>query len=212
MKHKYIAVEGSIGVGKSSLVEALAQRFDSAKVMESIENPFLADFYNDRPGAAFQAQLFFLLSRYRQLTDLSQQDLFSRLVIADYVFEKDKIFAYLNLTDDELLIYDKLFSLLEAKVPRPDLVIYLQAGNDVLMERIRKRNREVEANLAEKYIAEVNRSYNHYFFHYDATPLLVVNTSEIDFVNREEDLEDLIEQIRDMEKGVQYYVPLGSRA
>lgn len=212
MKHKYIAVEGSIGVGKSSLVEALAQRFDSAKVMESIENPFLADFYNDRPGAAFQAQLFFLLSRYRQLTDLSQQDLFSRLVIADYVFEKDKIFAYLNLTDDELLIYDKLFSLLEANVPRPDLVIYLQAGNDVLMERIRKRNRELEANLAEKYIAEVNRSYNHYFFHYDVTPLLVVNTSEIDFVNREEDLEDLIEQIRDMEKGVQYYVPLGSRA
>jgi deoxyadenosine/deoxycytidine kinase len=212
MKHKYIAVEGSIGVGKSSLVEALAQRFDSAKVMESIENPFLTDFYNDRPGAAFQAQLFFLLSRYRQLTELSQQDLFSRLVIADYVFEKDKIFAYLNLTDDELLIYDKLFSLLEANVPRPDLVIYLQAGNDVLMERIRKRNREVEANLAEKYIAEVNRSYNHYFFHYDATPLLVVNTSEIDFVNREEDLEDLIEQIRDMEKGVQYYVPLGSRA
>jgi deoxyguanosine kinase len=212
MKHKYIAVEGSIGVGKSSLVEALAQRFDSAKVMESIENPFLADFYNDRQGAAFQAQLFFLLSRYRQLTDLSQKDLFSRLVIADYVFEKDKIFAYLNLTDDELLIYDKLFLLLEAKVPRPDLVIYLQAGNDVLMERIRKRNRDVEANLSQKYIAEVNRSYNHYFFHYDATPLLVVNTSDIDFVNREEDLEDLIEQIRSMEKGVQYYVPLGSRA
>ncbi len=211
MKHKYIAVEGSIGVGKSSLVEALAQRFDSAKVMESIENPFLADFYNDRQGAAFQAQLFFLLSRYRQLTDLSQKDLFSRLVIADYVFEKDKIFAYLNLTDDELLIYDKLFLLLEAKVPRPDLVIYLQAGNDVLMERIRKRNRDVEANLSQKYIAEVNRSYNHYFFHYDATPLLVVNTSDIDFVNREEDLEDLIEQIRSMEKGVQYYVPLGSR-
>ena len=211
MKHKYIAVEGAIGVGKSSLVEALASRFDSAKVMESIENPFLVDFYNDRQGAAFQAQLFFLLSRYRQLTDHVQQDLFSRLVIADYVFEKDKIFAYLNLTDDELLIYDKLFSLLEPKVPRPDLVIYLQAGNDVLMSRIRKRRRDLEANLSEKYISEVNRSYNHYFFHYDATPLLVVNTSEIDFVKREEDLEDLIEQIRAMEKGVQYYVPLGSR-
>jgi len=212
MKHKYIAVEGAIGVGKSSLVEALASRFDSAKVMESIENPFLVDFYNDRPGAAFQAQLFFLLSRYRQLTDHVQQDLFSRLVIADYVFEKDKIFAYLNLTDDELLIYDKLFSLLEPKVLRPDLVIYLQAGNDVLMNRIRKRRRDFEANLSEKYISEVNRSYNHYFFHYDATPLLVVNTSDIDFVHREEDLEDLIEQIRAMEKGVQYYVPLGSRA
>lgn len=212
MKHKYIAVEGSIGVGKSSLVEALASRFDSAKVMESIENPFLVDFYNDRQGAAFQAQLFFLLSRYRQLTELVQKDLFSGLVIADYVLEKDKIFAYLNLSDDELLIYDKLFSLLEAQVPRPDLVIYLQAGNDVLMDRIRKRSRDFEANLSEKYIAEVNRSYNHYFFHYDATPLLVVNTSDIDFVNREEDLEDLIEQIRAMERGVQYYVPLGSRA
>jgi deoxyadenosine/deoxycytidine kinase len=211
MKHRYIAIEGSIGVGKTSLVEALASRFDTAKVLESIENPFLVDFYNDRPGAAFQAQLFFLLSRYRQLMDLAQKDLFSRLVITDYILEKDKIFAYLNLTDDELIIYDKLFSLLEENVPRPDLVIYLQAGTDVLMDRIRKRRREYEANISEKYIAEVNRSYNHYFFHYDATPLLVVNTSEIDFVNREEDLEDLIDQIRNMERGVQYYVPLGSR-
>jgi deoxyadenosine/deoxycytidine kinase len=211
MKHRYIAIEGSIGVGKTSLVEALASRFDTAKVLESIENPFLVDFYNDRPGAAFQAQLFFLLSRYRQLVDLAQKDLFSRLVITDYILEKDKIFAYLNLTDDELIIYDKLFSLLEENVPRPDLVIYLQAGTEVLMERIRKRRREFEANISEKYIAEVNRSYNHYFFHYDTTPLLVVNTSEIDFVNREEDLEDLIEQIRNMERGVQYYVPLGSR-
>jgi len=211
MKHRYIAIEGSIGVGKTSLVEALASRFDTAKVLESIENPFLVDFYNDRPGAAFQAQLFFLLSRYRQLVDLAQKDLFSRLVITDYILEKDKIFAYLTLTDDELIIYDKLFSLLEENVPRPDLVIYLQAGTEVLMERIRKRRREFEANISEKYIAEVNRSYNHYFFHYDTTPLLVVNTSEIDFVKREEDLEDLIEQIRNMERGVQYYVPLGSR-
>ena len=132
-------------------------------------------------------------------------------MIADYLLEKDKIFAYLNLTDDELIIYDKLYSLLEDQVPRPDLTIYLQAGTDVLMERIRKRHRDFEANLSEKYIAEVNRSYNHFFFHYEATPLLVVNTSDIDFVNREEDLEDLIEQIRTMEKGVQYYVPLGSR-
>lgn len=212
MKHRYIAIEGAIGVGKTSLVNALAGRFDSAKVLESIENPFLVDFYNDRPGAAFQAQLFFLLSRYRQLSELAQKDLFSQTVIADYVLEKDKIFAYLTLTDDELIIYDKLFSLLEENVPRPDLVIYLQAGTDILMERIRKRKRDYEANISEKYIAEVNRSYNHYFFHYDATPLLVVNTSDIDFVHREEDLEDLIEQIRHMERGVQYYVPLGSRA
>ena len=212
MKHKYIAVEGAIGVGKTSLVEALVSRFDSAKVMENIENPFLEDFYNDRPGAAFQTQLFFLLNRYRQLTELAQKDLFSRLVIADYLLEKDKIFAYLNLTDDELIIYDKLYSLLESNVPRPDLTIYLQAGTEVLMERIRKRSRGFEANLSERYIAEVNRSYNHFFFHYTATPLLVVNTSDIDFVHREEDLEDLIEQIKTMEKGVQYYVPLGSRA
>ncbi len=212
MKHKYIAVEGAIGVGKTSLVEALATHFDSAKVLERIENPFLADFYDDRPGAAFQAQLFFLLSRHRQLIDLAQQDLFSRLVIADYLLEKDKIFAYLTLTDDELIIYDKLYSLLESDVPRPDLTIYLQAGTDVLMDRIRKRSRAVESNLSEKYIAEVNRSYNHFFFHYTASPLLVVNTSDIDFVSREEDLEDLIEQINSMERGVQYYVPLGSRA
>ena len=211
MKHKYIAVEGAIGVGKTSLVEALATHFDSAKVLERIENPFLQDFYNDRPGAAFQAQLFFLLSRHRQLIDLDQQDLFSRLVIADYLLEKDKIFAYLTLTDDELIIYDKLYSLLDSKVPRPDLTIYLQAGTDVLMDRIRKRSRAVESNLSEKYIAEVNRSYNHFFFHYTASPLLVVNTSDIDFVNRKEDLEDLIEQIHSMERGVQYYVPLGAR-
>ena len=211
MKHKYIAVEGAIGVGKTSLVEALATHFDSAKVLERIENPFLQDFYNDRPGAAFQAQLFFLLSRHRQLIDLDQQDLFSRFVIADYLLEKDKIFAYLTLTDDELIIYDKLYSLLESNVPRPDLTIYLQAGTDVLMDRIRKRSRAVESNLSEKYIAEVNRSYNHFFFHYTASPLLVVNTSDIDFVNRKEDLEDLIEQIHSMERGVQYYVPLGAR-
>jgi deoxyadenosine/deoxycytidine kinase len=211
VKHKYIAVEGAIGVGKTSLVDALAARFDSSKVMEPIENPFLSDFYSDRPGAAFQAQLFFLLSRYRQLTGLAQKDLFSKLVIADYVFEKDKIFAYLNLTDDELIIYDKLYSLLEPNVPKPDLIIYLQADTEILRERIRKRRRDYEANLSERYITEVNRSFNHYFFHYDATPLLVVNTSDIDFVSREEDLEDLIDQIRTMERGVQYYVPLGSR-
>ncbi|MFQ5718161.1 MAG: deoxynucleoside kinase [Acidobacteriota bacterium] len=211
MKHRYIAVEGAIGVGKTSLVEALVARFDSSKILETIDNPFLDDFYNDRPSAAFQAQLFFLLSRYRQLIDLAQKDLFSKLVIADYLLEKDKIFAYLNLTDDELIIYDKLYSLLEENVPRPDLTIYLEAGTDVLMERIRKRRRGVEANISEKYIAEVNRSYNHFFFHYKTTPLLVVNTSEIDFVGREEDLEDLIEQIDSMERGVQYYVPLGSR-
>jgi deoxyadenosine/deoxycytidine kinase len=212
MKHRYIAVEGAIGVGKTSLVEALASRFDSAKVLESIDNPFLLDFYNDKPGAAFQAQLFFLLSRYRQLIDLAQKDLFSRLVIADYILEKDKIFAYINLSDDELIIYDKLFSLLKGNVPRPDLVIYLQAGTDVLRERIRHRNRAYEARLSEDYVAEVNRSYNHFFFHYDSTPLLVVNTGDIDFVKSEEDLEDLIEQIRNMEKGVRYYVPLGARA
>ena len=199
-------------MGKTSLVEALAARFDSSKVLEILENPFLEDFYADKPGAAFQAQLFFLLSRYRQLIGLAQKDLFSRLVIADYLLEKDKIFAYLNLTDDELIIYDKLYALLEVNVARPDLIIYLQAGTDVLMDRIRKRSRAVEANLSEKYIAEVNRSYNHFFFHYTATPLLVVNTGDIDFVSREEDLEDLIEQINSMERGVQYYVPLGSRA
>jgi deoxyguanosine kinase len=211
MKFKFIAVEGAIGVGKSSLVDLLATRFDARTVKEEVDNPFLGDFYQDQPGSSFQCQLFFLLSRFRQHQELAQPDLFDQMMLSDYIFAKDKIFAYLNLSDDELMIYEKLYPVLEEKVPKPDLVIYLQASTEVLLERIRRRSRDVERDIAESYLAEVNRAYNYFFFHYDETPLLVINTSEIDFVNRSADLEELILQIQNMEGGTQYFVPLGSK-
>jgi deoxyadenosine/deoxycytidine kinase len=212
MKFRSIAVEGPIGVGKTSFVELLARKFDAHKVLEDVNNPFLDDFYDDKPGAAFQAQLFFLLTRYRQLQELSQRDLFSQVTLTDFIFPKDKLFAYLNLNDSELLIYDKLYELLESQVPRPDLVIYLQARNSTLHERIARRNREYERAISETYINEVNKAYNYFFFNYNQTPLLVIDTSSIDFVHREEHLDELVAQIRKMDRGVQYYRPLGSSA
>ena len=212
MFFKYIAVEGVIGVGKSLVVEKLAERLDAALVQEEwASNPFLKPFYDGAPGSAFQTELFFLLSRYRQQQDLQQRSLFKHVTLSDYLFDKSKLFAYLNLDDSELLIYEKLYALLAEGVPRPDLVVYLQAPTEVLMRRIRSRGRPEEASLSEEYLAEVNRAYNHYFFHYAQTPLLVVNTTELDFVKRPEDVDDLLKQIRGMGKGTQYYVPLASR-
>ena len=211
MKFRFLAVEGPIGVGKSSLVDLLAQRFNAAKVLERIENPFLREFYREKPGAAFQAQLFFLLNRYRQQQELAQSDLFQQTTICDYLFAKDKIFAYLNLDDSELMLYERLYTVLSEKVPQPDLVIYLQATTEVLMDRIRGRKRDYEAEIAESYINDMNQAYNYFFYHYKATPLLVINTTEIDFVHREGDLDDLVNQIRNMNKGTQYYTPLASR-
>jgi len=207
MFFQYIAIEGVIGVGKSSVVEKLAQRLDAATVQEEwATNPFLKTFYDGSAGAAFQTELFFLLSRYRQQQELQQRSLFKHVTLSDYVFEKCKLFAYLNLDDSELLIYEKLYALLAEGVPRPDLVVYLQAPTEVLMKRIRSRGRPEEASMSEEYLAEVNRAYNHYFFHYTLTPLLVVNTAEMDFVKRPEDVDDLLKQIRGMGKGTQYYV------
>ena len=210
MKFKHIAVEGPIGVGKTSLVDLLVQRFDALKVLERTENPFLEGFYRDKPGAAFQAQLFFLLNRYQQQRELTQGDLFNQVRLSDYIFAKDKIFAYLNLDDSELMIYEKLYALLEQNIPRPDLVIYLQASDKVLLERIHRRSRDYEVGISERYVAELNRAYNYFFFHYTATPLLVLDTSDIDFVERVDDLNELVTQIDQMEKGVQYYIPLGA--
>ena len=209
MKFKSIAVEGPIGVGKTSFVELLAGKFDAQKILEDIDNPFLNDFYQDKPGSAFQAQLFFLLSRYRQLQELTQRDLFSQILLTDYIFPKDKIFAYLNLDDSELMIYDKLYNMLEAQVPKPDLVIFLQAETSCLVDRILRRQRKFEAGISEAYINEVNKAYNYYFFHYNQAPLLVIDTTNIDFVHQEEHLDELVEQIRKMDRGVQYYRPLG---
>ena len=208
MRFQYIAVEGVIGVGKTAVVERLAERLDATTVLEEwSQNPFLKPFYEGAPGANFQVELFFLLSRYRQQQELTQRNLFQQYTVSDYVFEKSRLFSYLNLEDSELLIYEKLYALLTESVPRPDLVVYLQAPTEVLLKRIRTRGRPEESRLSEEYLAEVNRAYNHYFFHYTQTPLLVVNTSDLDFVKRSEDLDDLMKQIQGMGKGTQYYVP-----
>ena len=212
IRFRFIAVDGPIGVGKSSVAQLLAERFDARAVLEQwSQNPFLKDFYDGRPGAAFQVEMFYLLARYRQQQGLEQRDLFSDFVISDYVFEKSKLFANLNLEDGELIIFDKLWGLLSEAAPQPDLVLYLQAPTDVLMKRIRSRGRKEEKGLSEEYLGEVNRAYNYYFFHYSTTPLLVVNTSDVDFVGRSEDLDDLVKQIANMGRGTQYYVPLGSK-
>jgi len=210
MKFRTIAVEGPIGVGKTSFVELLAKKLDSIRVLEKVDNPFLRDFYQDKQGASFQAQLFFLLSRYRQLQELAQRDLFHQVTLCDYIFPKDKIFAYLNLDDSELLIYDKLYAMLEPQVPQPDMVIFLQAETRTLVERIKRRRRDYEQEISEAYINELNKAYNYYFFHYSQTPLLVIDTTSIDFVHQAEHLEELEAQIRKMDRGVQYYRPLGS--
>jgi len=206
----YIAIEGPIGVDKTLIVERLATRLDANKVLEDwATNPFLRPFYDGKAGAAFQTELFFLLSRYRQQQELQQRQLFAQATLCDYVFEKSRLFAYLNLDDSELLIYDKLYALLSEGVPKPDLVVFLQAPTEVLVKRVRTRGRPEETSLSEEYLAEVNRAYNHYFFHYSATPLLVVNTADVDLVNDAADLDDLLKQIKGMGKGTQYYVPRG---
>jgi len=207
---RYIAVEGPIGVGKTRLAERLGTRLDATLVLEEEENPFLADFYADRPGAALQAQLFYLLNRHRQQATLQQSDLFSQLTISDYLFDRDKIFAYLNLDDNELYIYQRLYELLSRDVPAPDLVIYLQAPTDVLMRRVRTRRERSEPAEFEpdpEYIKELNEAYQHFFFHYNATPLLVVETSQFPDDLDDAALEDLERQIRTMGPGTRYYVP-----
>jgi deoxyguanosine kinase len=206
---RYIAIEGPLGVGKSVLADRLGARLDATMVLDEAENPFLADFYADRPGAAFQAQLFFTLARHRQQTALRQSDLFSQLTVCDYLFERDKIHAYLNLDDNELFIYQRLYELLAQDVPSPDLVIYLQTPTDVLRRRLKERQRAYPDApvLEDEYIRELNEAYNHFFFHYNATPLLVVETSQFDLTWGDEALDDLVKQLKGMGKGTRYYVP-----
>jgi deoxyguanosine kinase len=206
----YVAIDGPIGVGKSSLVERLSQRLEAVTVLEEwSQNPFLRAFYEGQTGSAFQTELFFLLSRYKQQQEVRQRKLFSSVTLCDYVFEKSKLFAYLNLDDSEVLLYEKLYELLAEGAPPPDLVIYLQAPTEVLMKRIQARGRPEESRLSPEYLGEVNRAYSYYFFHYSATPLLVVNTTDVDFASRPEDVDDLLKQIRSMGKGTRYYVPRG---
>ena len=210
MQFRHIAIEGPIGSGKTALAERLGTRLDATVVLEEAENPFLADFYADRPGSALQAQLFYLLNRHRQQTTLRQTDLFSQVTIADYLFDKDKIFAYLNLDDNELFIYQRLYDLLVRDVSSPDLVVYLQTPTDVLLRRIHTRRRDPESVALQPdddYIRELNEAYHHFFFHYEATPLLVVETSQFDSDGSDEAIDDLIKQIRSLGPGTQYYVP-----
>ncbi|MBL8940791.1 MAG: deoxynucleoside kinase [Archangium sp.] len=212
MEHRYIVVEGPIGVGKSSLTNIVAERFQARRVMEVVEeNPFLASFYGDRAKYAFQTQMFFLLSRFKQQQELFQQDLFSAVTVSDYLFAKDRIFANLTLQADELALYERVFEALQPRVTKPDLVIYLQARMDVLLARIKKRGREFERKFDPDYLDGLCKAYNDFFFHYTDTPLLVVNTSDIDFVNNPADLEDLLSVIRQTRKGTVHYQPLPSR-
>ncbi len=212
MDFRYIAIEGPLGVGKTALADRLGARFDATIVLDDTENPFLADFYADRPGAAFQAQLFYTLARHRQQMSLRQSDLFSQLTICDYLFERDKIYAYLNLDDNELFIYQRLYELLVPDLPQPDLVVYLQSPTDVLRRRLRERARADGDALSavsgnDDYVRELNEAYNHFFFHYNSSPLLVIETSQLDLSWGETAVADLERQIRAMGKGTRYYVP-----
>jgi len=207
LRHKYISIEGAVGAGKTSLAQLLAERAKARLVLERLEeNPFLPGFYEDRTKYAFQAQLFFLLNRYSQQRELLQQDLFYDCVICDYLFAKDRIFAYLNLGEDEILLYERIYDFLDEAIPKPDLVVYLQTSTRVLMDRIRRRDRGYERNISQEYIRDLNERYNSFFFHYSQTPLLLVNTDDLDFINNERDLIDLIEEIRRMKGGKEYYV------
>jgi len=210
IKHRYIAVEGCIGSGKTTLVNLLAAELDATVALDESDNPFLRDYYEDKRGAAFQAQLFFLLSRHRQQAELNQGELFQQLLICDYLFEKDKIFAYLSLDDSELALYEKLYSMLAQSVPQPGLVIYLQASEETLRRRIEKRNRIYESDISDEYILELNRAYTYFFNHYTETPLLVVQTDGVNFVEDRSRLLDLIVQIETLDKGTRHYQPLGS--
>ncbi|NJD61358.1 MAG: deoxynucleoside kinase [Deltaproteobacteria bacterium] len=209
---RHIAIEGAIGVGKTSLAKILANRFGWRLVQEEVgHNPFLERFYENPRKYAFQTQLFFLLSRYRQQRELAQGNLFEKGVISDYVLAKDKIFALINLEDDEISLYDSIYRLLVPTIPRPDLVIYLQARPEVLLTRVRKRGVDYERNISLDYLKTLSDAYNEYFFHYNETPLLVVNTSEIDFVESPRDLEHLVREVKSVKRGTYHYIPLGSR-
>jgi deoxyguanosine kinase len=208
---RFIAVEGAIGAGKTSLVNLLEQQYEARVILEENDsNPFIAKFYEDQETYSFQTQIFFLLSRYNQYMELAQRDLFNSVVVIDYLFQRDKIFAQLNLEDHEYRLYDQIFNLLGPKAPKPDLVIFLQASTEVLLERVSKRGRDYEAFMDPDYLDSVNKAFNNFFFYYSDTPLLVINTNEIDFVEKKCDLEELINKINSHKIGREYYNPLGS--
>ncbi|MGQ9645947.1 MAG: deoxynucleoside kinase [Thermodesulfobacteriota bacterium] len=207
-----IVIEGPIGVGKTSLTRLLAKEFNARLVLEKPEeNPFLPQFYENRKQYAFQTQIFFLINRFQQQREMAQLELFNQVTLCDYLFAKDRIFASLNLDDHELALYEQIFNLLNGQVPSPDLVIFLQAKPEVLLHRIKSRNISYEKEIDLEYLKSLTEAYNYYFFHYDQTPLLVVDTSEIDFVNRRGDLDQLIREIKQMKQGTWYFIPRRSK-
>jgi deoxyadenosine/deoxycytidine kinase len=207
---QYIAVEGPIRVGKSTLANIIADRLNAQRVIEPEDNPFLRAFYEGERGAGFQAQFAFLVRRFEQLRALEVGPKSRKTIVADYIFEKDKIFAYINLSDPELEVYNRYYQLFREQLPAPDLVIYLQASPDVLKKRLRKKNVAGETSVSDDYIEEVVKAYEHFFFHYTSSDLLVVNTNDIDFVERHTDLQELLRRVSEPIRGTQYFLPLGS--
>jgi deoxyguanosine kinase len=204
---RYIAVEGPIRVGKSTLAQVLSDRMHARRIFDCDDNPFLAGFYKEERGAAFSAQMYFLWERQRRLRDAGIGDA-PGAVVADFLFEKDKVFAYLNLSNEELKLYERYYEAFAEELPKPDLVIYLQATPEVLRSRIAKKGAQAESRISPEYLAEVAKAYEHFFFHYTGSDLLVVNTSEIDFVERNDDLQQLLRRIQEPVKGTQYFLPL----
>jgi len=206
---RFITIEGVIGSGKTSLAHRLSEKIKSNIILEQFEqNPFLEKFYLDRKRYAFQTQMFFLINRYKQMQQQNQENLFTEFLVSDYLFEKDRIFAYLNLVGEELKLYDTIFPLLHRDLRKPDLVVFLQSGVDRLMYNIKKRNRKIERNLSRGYIEELSDAYNNYFFKYNSTPLLIVNTTQLDFVHSDDDFNELYTQIFREDRGVyEYFKP-----
>ena len=207
----YIAIEGPIGVGKTSLAKLLSKRLSAKLILEKFEdNPFLSEFYNDPTRFAFQTQLFFLLQRYQQQQDIRQVDMFHNLLISDYMFIKDRLFASLNLDDKEMNLYDSIANMMERNVINPDLIIYLQADTATLMKNIDKRGRNFESNISYEYINELNEIYTVYFFRYNDTPLVIINTNNIDFVHNPGDLDQVIQYIKQPVSGTKFFNPSSS--
>ena len=204
---RHIAVEGIMKSGKTRLANILAEKIGGKVIFDRLENPYIKDFYDELEGAAFLAQLVFLVNRYHQQSRLLQRDLFEERVICDYMFEKDKIYAYQTLTDDELVVYDRIYSILTERVAKPDLIIYLQVSLSTLLTRINKEGSELEKNIAEKYLEDVLGAFDYFFFNYQVAPLLVVRADELDF-DREEEIYDLVDKIKQMKKSPLFYVPL----